>query len=137
MKLIGTYGKSIPIIGLLLGVAFIISGCVSGAAIKAKVGEKVLGIVEKDLMAGYELALLNEDILGTEDAWGLCYKTVADNIKKTSSTDDSGDGKLFYLAMRLHILSKMKEGVTDAVKDACGEVFIDIMLTAAKKIPGM
>ncbi len=116
---------------LLVFGSLLLGGCATSAVVKGK----IFGLVEKDLRAGYELALANKDLLGTEDAWGKCYLKVADSIKSVGGVN-SEEGLIFTLAMKIHILESMKSGLEEDVKAACGAVFFDIMLNAAERLPG-
>lgn len=127
--------KNFKVLVVIL-LAVFLSGCITAGAIKGKVTEKVLTLTEKDLRTGYELALANQDILGEDDQWGVCYLKIADAIKRIGGTETEG-GLLFTAAMRLHILERMKANLENEVKGACGAVFFDIMLHAAKKLPGV
>jgi len=112
-----------------------LSGCITAGIVKEKISDKVLEVMEKDLRAGYDLAMANIEILGEDDAWGKCYLKIADGIKRVGGVKTEG-GLLFTLAMKVHILERMKAGLEEDAKAACGAVFFDIMLNAAEKLPG-
>lgn len=118
---------------LAIALAVMLSGC-AVAKLKTAVVEKVANITENDLRAGFALAEANADLLGPDDQWGSCYLKVADTLARVGATQVEG-GLIFTAAMRLHILEKLKAGVAEEIKLACGQVLLDVLIRAVDAAP--
>jgi hypothetical protein len=107
----------------LLASIILVSGC---SAVTQQVGT----IVSKDL----DVAIARgEAALGSNDALVVCYKAVNKVIKAQLEADQIEGGLLLDLAMKARIVEQVRKQVAAELKDACGEIAVEIMLQVATR----
>ena len=121
---------------ILTGLAFILllSGC-AGPALRGR----LVTFAAEDAQSAALVARASKDLLPKGDQWGACFEAIGTGIGKIQAgpglkTPVNG---ILTEAMRLHVLRSLSQTIPPEISAACGQVFLEIMLDAGQRMPGL
>lgn len=118
---------------LVCSIALVAAGC-AGQAIRTVVTD-----LKPDFQAQAEVLRGSAALLPPGDPWLACNTALQDlggKLLAGPGLEVKGAG-LFTEAARLHVLDSVIQNLPTAVKQACGEVLLGILLRAGRRLPGL
>lgn len=119
---------------VLLVIALGVTGC-AGQVLKSS----LVNFTAADAQSAALVAVASKDLLPPGDVWGACMTFIANGVAKLQAgpglkTPTNG---LLTEAMRLHVLRSLSQNIPTEMKASCGQVFLELMLDAGQRMPGL